>query len=128
MAFLDFDGVYTPETVIEGEYRLRVLEAEIKTQKPEKGSGTYLQLKLEIPDNSKAKDITHVMMLPTDQDDMKKKNNRLSAIQNFLIACGYENVDNVNELVGATPWAILTEEESEGFGKQNRVKKFVIGR
>lgn len=126
MSFLDFGGVYEPQTVIEGEYQLRVLSAEVKTSK--NTGGDFIQVKMDIPSEPKSKDVTHVMMLPTQKDDAKQKNSRLAAIQNFLKACGYDNVDNINEVVGATPWAILGEEESEGFGKQNRVKKFVLGR
>jgi hypothetical protein len=126
MPFLDFSGVFEPETLIEGEYQLRVLAAEVKTST--KTGGDYLSVKMDAPDYPKAKDINQVLMMPTAKDDAKQKNNRLAAIQNFIKACGYDNVDNINEVVGARPWAILAEEESEGFGKQNRVKKFVIGR
>jgi len=126
--FLDFSEVYEPETVVPGEYQLRVLAAEVKQQKPEKGQGSFIQLKLDIPIAPKGKDITYVMMLPTAQDDPKQKNSRLSNIQNFLKACGFDNVQNIEEIVGSQPWAILVEEESTDFGKQNRVKKFVVGR
>ena len=126
--FLDFSGVYEPETVPEGEVQLRVLNVEIKTQKPEKGSGEFIQARFDIPNAPKSKDVTHVMMLPTEQDDPKKRNGRLAAIQNFIKACGMENINNVDELIGCTCWAILGEEESTEFGKQNRIKKFVVGR
>ena len=124
--FLDFNGVYEPTTVSKGEYQLRVLEAEVKPS--QKTGGDFIQLRLDIPSEPKSKDITHVMMLPTASDDAKKKNGRLAAIQNCFKACGMDNVSNINELIGATPWAILDEEESTDFGKQNRIKKFVIGR
>ena len=124
--FLDFNGVYEPTTVSKGEYQLRVLEAEVKTS--QKTGGDFIQLRLDIPSEPKSKDITHVMMLPTASDDAKKKNGRLAAVQNCFKACGMDNVSNINELIGATPWAILDEEESTDFGKQNRIKKFVIGR
>lgn len=126
MPFLDFSGVYEPETVPEGEYQLRVLSTEIKTST--KTGGDFIQIKLDIPSNPKAKDVTHVMMLPTQKDDPKQKNSRLAAVQNFLKACGYDNVNNINEVDGSMPWAILGEEETPEYGKQNRVKKFVVGR
>jgi hypothetical protein len=124
--FLDFSGVYEPETVAEGEYQLKVLDAEMKTST--KTGGEFIMVKMGISNNPKAKDISHVMMLPTQKDDPKQKNNRLSNIQNFFKACGVDNVQNINELVGCTPWAILVEEETPEFGKQNRVKRFVVGR
>jgi hypothetical protein len=126
--FLDFSGVYEPETVPEGEYQVRVVSAEVRQQKPEKGSGSFIQLKLDIPSAPKSKEITHVMMIPGEKDDAGQRNNRLANIQKFLKSCGYDNVNNIDEVVGCQPWAILAEEETTDFGKQNRVKKFVVGR
>lgn len=124
--FLNFDGVYEPETVAAGEAQLRVLEC--KVGHSEKTGGDFIQARFDIPANPKSKEITHVMMLPTDKDDPKKRNGRLATIRNFFRACGMENVNNVDELVGANPWAILVEEESTEYGKQNRIRKFVVGR
>ena len=130
MSFLgqDFDNVFEPKSVKEGEYQLKVLDAQVKTS--QKTNGEYISAKLEIVGEPEAKDINHVMMLPTPNDDIKQKNKRLAAIQNFLRSCGFDpsSVSNVNELIGATCWAILTEEQDPEYGTQNRVRKFVVGR
>ncbi len=130
MSFLgqDFDNVFEPKSVKEGEYQLRILDAQVKQS--QKTGGEYVSAKLEILGEPEAKDINHVMMLPTPNDDLKQKNKRLSAIQNFLKSCGYDpsSVSNVQELIGATCWAILVEEADPEYGMQNRVRKFVVGR
>ena len=130
MSFLgqDFENVFEPTSMKEGEYQLKVLDAQVKTSK--NTGGEYISAKLEILGEPEAKDINHVMMLPTANDDVKKKNSRLSAISNFLKACGFDPaaVSNVQELVGSTCWAILTEEQDPEYGMQNRVRKFVAGK
>jgi hypothetical protein len=127
MSFLgqNFDDVFEPKSMKEGEYQLRVLDAQVKSSA--KTGGEYIMARLEIVGEPEAKDINHVMMLPTDKDDVKKKNSRLSNIQNFIRACGSNpsNLANVNELIGATCWAILVEEADPEYGMQNRVRKFV---
>lgn len=130
MSFLgqDFNNIFEPKSVKEGEYQLRVLDAQSKTSS--KTGGDYISIKLEIVGEPEAKDINHVMMMPTSNDDVKKRNGRLSAIANFLKACGLDpaTTSNVNEVIGCSCWAILAEEADPEYGMQNRVKRFVVGR
>ena len=130
MSFLgqDFDNIFEPKSVKEGEYQLRVLDAQTKTSS--KTGGDYISVKLEIVGEPEAKDINHVMMMPTSNDDVKKRNSRLSAIANFLKACGLDpaTTSNVNEVIGCPCWAILAEEADPEYGMQNRVKRFVVGK
>ena len=130
MGFLDlnFDEVFEPKALTQGEYQLRVIDAGVKTSS--KGKGDYLGVRLEVMNEPTAKTIQHVMMLPSSNDDIKKKNNRLFAIQSFIKACGMDPGANFNpeQLVGSTCWAILTEEADPEYGNQNRVRKFVAGK
>ena len=127
MGFLgqSFDDVFEPKSAKEGEYQLRVLDAQTKTSA--KTGGDYISVKCEIIGEPTTKDINHVMMLPTANDDIKQRNKRLSAIQNFLLSCGLNpaSVENVQEVVGSTFWAILVEEADPEYGMQNRIRKFV---
>lgn len=130
MGFLgqNFDNVVEPKSVEPGEYQLRVLAAEIKES--EKTGGPFIQLRCEIldsPAGAATKDVTHVMMLPAPADDAKKRNQRLFNVQNFLKACDKapDQVENVEELIGDTFWAILTEEEDKEYGTSNRVRKVI---
>jgi hypothetical protein len=102
----------------------------VRKQKPEKGTAEFIQLRCEIADNPKAKEITHVIMLPTENDDIKVRNDKMSRQLNFLKACGLDpgSVNNINEVEGCTFWAILDEKESEGYGMQNNIRKFVVGK
>ncbi len=130
MSFLgqNFDEVFEPISVKEGEYELKVLDAVTKTST--KTGGEYISAKMGIISEPKAKDINHVMMLPTPNDDIKQKNKRLSAISNFLKACGLDpaTTNNINEVIGSTCWAILVEETDPEYGMQNRIRKFVVGK
>jgi hypothetical protein len=125
---MDFDGVYEPESVATGEYQIRVIDAALK--KSTNTGGMYLQLKFDIPSKPKSRDVQHVMMLPTNNDDEKKANSRKLAIRSFLQAFGISTVGGnlpISDMIGAQGWAILTEEETSEYGVQNRVKKFVTG-
>ena len=132
MSFLgqSFDDVFEPKSMPEGEYQLRILKAEIRKQKPEKGTGEFIQVRAEIVGEPTAKEITHVIMLPVDTDDVKEKNSKMSRQLNLLKSCGLDPgaVNNINELEGCSFWAILDEKESEGYGLQNNIRKFVVGK
>jgi len=125
---LDFDNVFEPKSAKEGEYQVRVLDANIKDS--QKTGGQYIALKLEVLGDPEIKDINHVMMIPTAKDDVKQKNKRLSAIQAALKAFGSDpaTLGNVQELIGATSWAILVEEADPEYGMQNRIRRFVTGK
>lgn len=122
-----FAGTYEPESVAGGEYQLRILNLEINKQKKEP-FGQFLQATLDIPSEPKSKNIYHVMMFPTAQDDEKKTNNRKRAIQFFFQAFGIDVSRGVNlaEAVGNMGWALLEEEDDPEYGTRNRVKKFIL--
>lgn len=125
---LGLDDAQELKAVAAGEYQVRVMEAKVATSK--NTGGQYLQLRMEILNEPLTKDISHVMMFPTDADDDKKKNNRKLAIRNALQAFGVDTSKGFNpqDLEGANGWAILVEEDSDEYGKQNRVKKWVTGK
>ena len=122
---MNFDDVYEPVSLKEGEYQLRILDAKIKNS--QKTGGDYLNVRLEVIGEPTAKDINHVMMFPTSADDLKRANNRKAAVLSFLKAFGLSTSGSIepDEYVGATGWAILTEEADPEYGMQNRVRKFV---
>ena len=129
MSFLTpgmFDGVYEPKAVPEGEYQLRIINAEIKAS--QKTGGNYLNVTMEIIDDAEAKNINHIMMFPTPADDKKKTNSRLFAIQNFLKAFDADISGSLDakDLIGNTGWAILRVEEDQEYGERNTVRKFVL--
>lgn len=126
MLDLSFDNVVEYEARPEGEYEVRIEDIEQKTG----DKGTYIRATLMIVGDDFAKTISHVMMLPGQADDARKRNNRLLAIQRFYAAFGvdYKNGPvNISDLPGLTAWAILGLESSDQYGDQNRVKRWVTG-
>lgn len=125
---LGLDDAKELKSVPAGEYQLRVVEATIGHS--DKTGGDYLKLRLEILNEPFTKDLSYFMMFPTPQDDPKKANNRKLAVRNAIQACGLDTSKGFNpqDLEGATAWAILREEDDPEYGKQNSVKKWVIGK
>lgn len=113
------------KTLSEGEYTLRLLNAEVKTS--QKGNA-YLNLRFDVPAEPSAQDIYHIMMLPTgaegdEKNDNRKKVNIKRWKQAFDIVG--EEID-LEAIVGYEGVALLKEEEDEEFGIRNIVKKFMV--
>lgn len=120
-----FNGVFEPVCVPEGEYQLRIINAEDKVGKT--SGNPYMNVALEIISEPKAKNIYHMLFYPAAGDDEKKRNGKLSSIQNFFKAFSVEITDNfdVKSMIGNTGWAILKETKDE-FGEKNEIKKVVV--
>jgi len=121
------DDAVELQSVSPGEYKLMIVDASVA--RSQKTGGMYLLARLEIVGQPYTKDITHVLMFPTAEDDAKKANNRKLAIRLFYQAFGidYSRPVQLNVLKGREAWAILREEDDAEYGMQNRVKKWVVG-
>lgn len=135
MSFLDYNLNDVPDLHAkeEGEYELRIIDAEIKTiQKVDSAwyGAQMVLVKMDIPEDPNSKDITHTIFLPKEGDTEKEMAQRLRGLKIFCDAFGYDysNGINVEDLKGLTGWALLKVEESDEYGEQNRVKRFVIGK
>jgi hypothetical protein len=109
----------------EGEYKLRILSAEVKTSK---ASNEYINLRCDVPAEPQAQDIYHTLMLPKG-DDAKKDNSAKHRIKLFLKAFGLptDNAEmDLDTFVGAEGFALLQEEEVDGGGTRNTIKKFLV--
>ena len=130
MSLLDFnlENVKELATVPEGEYQVRVVACEMKQS--QKTGGNYLNVRLELADEPDSKNITHILMLPADGDDDKRRNSRLRAVKGFYEAfeVDYTKPVESDDLQGLTGWAIVVEENSDEYGTQNRVRRFVQGK
>jgi len=127
---LDVETTNAPEfkSLPDGsEVELRILKAEAKNSK---AGDPMLALRLDVPAEPYAKDINHFIMLPNSRDDEKSKAQKLNRLKDFKAAFGLPASGPIagEDMEGAKGWAILGEDESEEFGKQNRVKRFVVGR
>lgn len=127
MSFLEMalDDVPELDAVAEGEYQLRIMSAEVKTS--QKTGGNYLGVRLEVVDEV-AKDINHVIMLPastmSEKETIIAKNRLKYFYDSFGIDYSAGSV-NLETVVGLTGFALLTVEESDQYGRQNRVKQFL---
>jgi hypothetical protein len=125
---LNLDEAVDLVAVEPDEYRLVIYDARVGRKTPE--SQAYLLVRFDIPDVTNAKDVTHVMMLPDPQkEDAKQVNKRKLQIREMMDACGIDWTGQIdlNALKGAECWAILGVEESEEYGEQNRIRRFVTG-
>lgn len=128
-SFLDLnvgDAVeYKP--VPAGEYQLKVVKAELKEQKPEKGTGRYISVRLILVDDPYAKDVNYVMMLPSTDNDVKTVNNRKLNISRFIQAMGEDPSAQIDldTWEGNTLWAIL-KEVSDDYGDKNEIKSIIV--
>lgn len=127
---LDVDTENAPEfkSLPEGtECQVRIVKAEIKNSA--KGD-PMLAMRFDIPEEPYSKDINHFIMLPNNKDDDKQKAQKQNRLKEFKAAFGLPPAGAIStdDMEGSKAWAILGEEESQEFGKQNRVKRFVTGR
>lgn len=139
MSLLDFNTADIPDLAAlpAGAHQLEVISAEVRKQKPEKGSSNFLYLRLVPTEDPNAKDIGHTLMLPDANKDERENNNRLRRLKEFFQAFGvqlpleYDADDNgcgrVETMTGLTGMAVLALEENEEYGEQNRVTRFLIG-
>ncbi|MFA6973098.1 MAG: hypothetical protein WC208_17095 [Gallionella sp.] len=126
---LDVDTQNAPEfkSLPSGtEAELRIVKAEIKNSK--KGD-PMLALRLDVPNEPYSKDINHFIMLPTAQDDDKVKAQKQNRLKEFKACFKLAPAGPISaeDMEGTKGWAILDEEESQEYGTQNRVKRFVVG-
>lgn len=129
-SFLDVETEGAPEftSLPDGtEVQLRLLNAEIKNSK---AGDPMLAIRYDVPEYPYAKDINHFIMLPNNDDDAKRKAQKQNRLKDWKAAHDLPPTGpiSIDDMEGAKAWAILGEEDSQDFGKQNRIKRFVISR
>jgi len=131
---VDLNDTFEPATHSDGtEVKLRISDAEVR--KGDKGQ--YFFVRIEDPEDFTIKDINHIMMVPSKDDNPKVQNARKRAINDFCEAFGVdvpsvETVEEASQYVqsnwpGNSAWAILRHSEDPEYGEQNRIRKFVKG-
>jgi len=139
MGFLD--DVQEPFAVPgDQEYKIRLVD--VRTGNNKSGN-PYLLPVFEIPDEPTAKEFTKYLGLPHEGMSPKQLNSRGWTMKSFCHAMDIdvgmfedyvETFINNPEadppdnsfMIGADGWAILGLEESDQWGEQNYVKKFVV--
>lgn len=141
-SFLDFTGdslddATEPQAVEEGEYTLQITDW--RTDK----KGAVLQMDknghpyampimevIECPEAEFAKAFSVFLRIPHDEMSAKDKNAARWDIKAFCECFGIDHTQRIDyeECVGKTGEALLIVTADEGYGEQNRIKKFLSAR
>lgn len=120
-AGMGLDEAVEPEVLPGGEeYKLRIIKAHISE------SG-YLVIRMEAVDHPAAKEVSVPLQIPKAGMDAKALNRARLKMNYFREAFEVGNVDDVEDLVGLEGYCVLRVKESEDFGEQNEVARFVSG-
>ncbi len=114
----------------DGEYELRLYKAELKTVEKVDSvafGAEMINMAFDVPSETDAKDISHTLWLPKASDSEKDQQNALRRLKYFCDAFGidYSSGINLDEIIGATGWALLKTESSDEYGDQNRIRRFI---
>ena len=137
MGFLDdanLDDVQEP-TAVPGDSEYKLMIVDVKTDPStanglpvNKNGDSYLLPRFEIVGEPAAKELTRYFGLPNAGMNDKQRNAAGWQLKQFLNAFDLDpnQLADPNDLVGAEGWAILGLEESDQWGEQNFVKKFIV--
>jgi len=122
----DLSGIPDEHTKEEGEAELRLVTLELRPGKKDP-TARFIYAQFEVPGDDLAKIITHIMMLPSPKDSPRQKLGRERAVKRFYEAFKIPTSGRVEfrDYIGNTGWAVLTEEDNETYGMQNRIKAFM---
>ena len=133
MGFLEVNLSDIPKlvTVEEGEHRVRCTSVLGKKSTTVRTSGQSMLLLRFVPaEEQYGKEFTHVIMLPYAGIDERDKINRLNALKEACDALGVDYSGgqvNFRDFIGAEGYAILSVEQTDRYGEQNRVQEWVTG-
>lgn len=126
MSFIEINinDAIEPSIVEEGEYAVRIEDAEVKVGQSGK---KYIGLRLSILNEDNVKQVNEVLMLPDAADDESTKNRRLLALKRMCTCFDYEPQGGIDtaELIGREGRVFLKIEDSEQYGKSNKVRRYV---
>jgi len=141
-SFLDFtddnlDDSTEPQAVEEGEYTLRLADwstddKEAILRKDKNGDPFILPILevIECEEAQYAKAFSHFLRLPHEDMTAKEKNAAKWALKCFWTCFGIDYSQRIDyeECIGKTGDALLIVTPDEGYGEQNKVKKFMSPR
>jgi len=127
MSLLDIkvDDAQEPKVVeADEEYKLKVTRVTVDTDKNDE---PYMMVFFEVTDDSLAKDFSHFFRLPHEDMSEKELNRAKWNLKQFGEAFGISSFQELDEddIVGCTGWAILGVRDSDEFGEQNFIRKFI---
>lgn len=133
-SFIDIDtsDATEPIAVDPGEYLVRIIgcrrDKEDNILRTDKNGGKYFMPMFELPNELAAKTFSHFVRIPDNNMDEKQANSAKWELESFKRAFGVaEGGFDLNALEGVEGYAILSKEDSDEYGEQNRIKKFIAG-
>lgn len=113
-----------PKAMPAGEYKIRITSATMGT---DKNNHSYFLPRFEIPKEPYAKEFTKFLGLPHEEMTEKQLNACKFNLDSFK-KCFKIKKDkfSMNDVMGLEGWAILGLEETEEYGEQNFVRKFIL--
>jgi len=129
--FLDIDtsDAVEPTAVEDGEYKIRITGLRKKDGKIiclDSNGNKYFMINFDIPSEPSSKGFSKFFGLPSEDLDAKKNNSNKWELECFKKAFNLTEI-NFNSMIGREGYAILTRTESQEYGAQNNVKKFITG-
>lgn len=106
------------------EYKLRIIGA---TQDNDKNQEPYLLPRFDIDGQPLSKDFTKFLRIPHSGLEEKDMIRARSSMRIFLTCFGLPTSGQIDleDMKGKTGWAILGIEETEQYGENNYVKRFI---
>lgn len=113
--------------VAEGKYDLRILKADYGENRDKTGHRLALMIRVEGAEGEGATPINHYLSDPTDDVEPSKKRQRMRDIKRFCAVFGIDtsggiDLENTDTFVGATGNCLVTLENDEQYGDQNRLR------
>lgn len=129
----DVDDAQEPVAVAPGEYKIRITgfvkDGQGRIKRKSDSGNEYFIVSFDIPDEEFSKSFTHIFSIPTkqlEQEDPKKVNSMKWQLKVLKDAFNLVEI-KFNDMVGREGYALLTLVESDEYGKQNKIKKFIVG-
>jgi hypothetical protein len=141
-SFLDFmeedlDGAVEPQAVEEGEYTIKLIDWKTDDKgtvlRKDRGGAPYILPFIEVIECEEAqyaKGFTHFLRIPHADMTVKEKNQAKWDLKAFFTCFGIDYSQRIDyeECIGSTGEALLVVTPDEGYGEQNRIKKFMSPR
>lgn len=130
--FIDIDtsDAVEPKAVEPGEYKIRITgfrkDGQGQVVRTSQSGNRFFILTFDIPSEPTSKGLSKIFSLPTEDTEPKRLNAIKWELECFKKAFGLVDL-NLNSMIGREGYAILTLTESEEYGQQNEVKKFITG-
>jgi len=122
---IDLDNVQEPQPVPDGEYEVQIVGTpEVRIS--EKSGQEYINVRLQVLNESHAADVYDVIMLPSEQETEERNERRKLRLKRFCEAFGasYSGGLELESLEGLRARAILAVESDPEYGDRNRVRRY----